>query len=72
MAAKNDAVNRVHHVERRADDGIVVAIKKHLGSRAIHRVELGKHAKLAAHVVGGLHLASERWPPKNELPGPKT
>src|ERR1700719_1524844 len=71
MPPKNDAVNRIHHVERCADDGIVVAIKEHFGGRGINRVELGKHTKFAAHVVSGLDLASERWPSKDELPGPE-
>src|SRR5258708_23720630 len=71
MPAKNDAVNRIHHVERRTDDGIVVTIKNHFGGPAIDSVELGKHAQLATHVVGGFDLASERWPAKNEIPGPQ-
>src|SRR5260370_38653064 len=71
MPAKNDAVNRIHHVERRTDDGIVVTIKNHFGGRAIDSVELGKHANFTTHVVGGFDLASERWPAKNEIPGPQ-
>src|SRR6202044_2375258 len=40
LPAKDDAVNRFHHIERCADNGGVVAIKEYFGSRSIDGVEL--------------------------------
>jgi hypothetical protein len=40
VTAKDDAADRFHHVERCAEDGIVIAIEKHLGSWGVDRVEL--------------------------------
>src|ERR1700675_4299403 len=67
MAAKDDAVNRFHDVERRAEHGVIVAIEKHFGRRRVGRVELRKYAKLAAHIMSGLNLASEGRAPKNKF-----
>src|ERR1700683_503949 len=69
MPTKDDAVDRLHDIERRADHGSVVAIEKHFGSRRIDGVKVWAHEKCAAHVWGRSPLASDRRPPKNQFLG---
>src|SRR5580704_1535789 len=68
VSAKNDPVNRLHHVEWRAENGIIIAVKKHFRSRRVDGVQLREYAKFAVHIVGRFYLAAEGRTAKNQLP----
>ena len=48
-----------HHVEGRAQDGIVVAIEEHFRGGRVNGVEFGEHAKFTAHIVRRFHFTAE-------------
>ena len=62
LSAQDNAVDRLHQVEGRADDGIVIAVEENFGSGLVNGVKIGEDAKFAGHVVRGFHFAAEGRP----------
>ncbi len=61
VAAQDDALDLLHHVERRAEQGGVLGVREHARAGEVRRERL-HDAKLAVHVVAGLRLGAARRP----------
>src|SRR5271156_1971875 len=67
ITTKNDSLDWIHDVERRAEHRRIIAKEQNFRSRRVGGVEFGEHAKLAAHVMRGFYFAAEGRAAQNEL-----
>ena len=66
LAARDGALDPGHHVERRADHRLVVAVGDHLGHQREDRRQRRLDPVLATHVVGALRLHARRRPAQDQ------
>ena len=67
VRAQDHSVEEIHHIEGRADHGLVLAVREDLRNRSELIADVSDDVHLATHVMCRLCLGAVRWAAKHEI-----